>query len=54
MAWKKIFVEKYDKIEEKDTWFNEMDDYIGTEAASVIKLILDQDAKDSKSNKAKL
>jgi hypothetical protein len=54
MAWKKIFVEKYEKIDEKETWFNEMDDHIGTEAASVIKLILDQDATDTKSNKAKL
>ena len=54
MAWKKIFMDKYDKIDDKEGTFAEIAEVIGTEAASVITLLLDQDATDSKKNKAKL
>lgn len=54
LDWKKIFLEKYEKIDDKDATFQEIAEVIGTEAASVISLLLDQDPKDSKNNKAKL
>ena len=54
MAWKKIFMDKHEKIDDKEGTFAEIAEVIGTEAASVITLILDQDATDSKKNKAKL
>lgn len=54
LAWKKIFMEKYDKIDEKEATFKEIADVVGAEAASVITLLLDQDPSDSKKNKAKL
>ena len=54
MAWKKIFMDKHEKIDDKEGTFAEIAEVIGTEAASVITLLLDQDATDSKKNKAKL
>lgn len=54
VGWKRHMVLKHEKLEEKDTVFDEIREEIGDEAARIIVPLLDQDKNDSKNNQKKV